>query len=91
MPEPLRDFAELYKLAKRFGRVLEVRDAARRIHARLHAAPDEYGEEAFHYHNLRLLLRVAFQDPLAVRFCVHEVEPLVIVKTILALPGKGFD
>jgi len=91
LQEARQAIVKLYELAAARGRRPEVRQAARQIHMRLHSDPDVYGEEIHHYHEMKLLVRVAIEDPLVIRYGVHEVLPLVFVKAIAPLPGKGLD
>lgn len=66
-----------------------MREALREIDRQLHAEPHTFGEPRNDYRALKLQLRVGIRPPLVVHFAVHEDEPLVIVKSVQALPGQG--
>jgi hypothetical protein len=81
---------DLHARAARKGLGQQLLAAIRAIDQRLGSDPHSFGEPKYRYRALKLQLRVAIEPPLVVHYTVHEEQPLVFVKALLALPGQGF-
>jgi hypothetical protein len=86
-----RDVAALLKRALGVGLALEVVQALKRLDLILHTRPEEFGEETYRLAALHLQVRVGCQQPLFVRYAVHETLPIVFVIGIEPLPRSGLE
>jgi hypothetical protein len=86
-----RKVAALVRRAVAVGLHQEVVQAVKSIDRMLHSRPESFGEEAYRLPALQLRARVGCQQPLFVRYTVHETLPLVFVVAIGPLYRSGLD
>lgn len=80
--EQLRDIAEA---AAGSDSDSEVAAALRKMLRRLERDPREYGEPLFHYRESKMTVRCAALVPLYIVYGVHDEQPVVVIRRVVAL------
>ncbi len=71
--------ATSFKLGKR------IRNAYRRILARLESDAAEFGEPLYHIQSMRMTIRCAMITPLYIVYGIHDIQPIVVIRRVVAL------
>jgi hypothetical protein len=84
-----RAFQIIQRQASRQGRGEKLLLAARHVYERLQQDPLTFGEPLYRLPALRMQVRCVAVRPLYVDFAVCEDRPLVFIKAIRLLSGRG--